>query len=99
MYGYLQSFLLALTVMFIVFFGALTKKSLSTIKYLNPTYRFAIAVTICVMGIVAAILINNGQASQRFDTLLFMSLYSIVNLYLFFMAYLYQPATYTANRS
>lgn len=72
----------------------LTKKGLETIKYLNPAYRFAFGVTIFVMIISAVILAQNGQAAQRTDSLLFMSFYALVNFYLYFMAYLYQPVSF-----
>ena len=37
-------------------------------------------------------MIFNGQVSQRMDVRLFMSLYSLFNFYVFFLAYLYTPS-------
>lgn len=38
------------------------------------------------------ILVKNGQASQRMDVTLFMSLYAMVNFYVYLMSYLYCPS-------
>ena len=89
MYTILSVISIILLCLYTVYFIMLTKKALETIKYLNPAYRFAFGVTIFVMTISAVILAQNGQAAQRIDSLLFMSFYALINLYLYFMAYLY----------
>ena len=45
------------------------------------------------MAISTAIMLRNGQASQRMDVRLFMSLYALFNLYIYLMSYLYSPST------
>ena len=49
-----------------------------------------------VMLLSAAILGNNGQASQRVDTLFFMSFYALLNFYIYLMVFLYLPASFDA---
>jgi len=44
------------------------------------------------MAISSILMIFNGQVSQRMDPTLFMSLYSLFNLYIYFIAYLYAPS-------
>merc|ERR1712216_633634 len=67
---------------YVIFYMVLTKKALDSVKHLNPAYRFAFGVTIFVTLISAVILFLNGQAAQRIDSILFMSFYSLVNLYI-----------------
>ena len=95
-YSFLSSITVFLLGIYIVYFILLAKKALDTIKHLNPSYRYAIGTTIFVMLLSAAILGNNGQASQRVDTLLFMSFYALVNFYIYLMVFLYLPASFDA---
>ena len=77
---------------YLIYFAMITHKALETIKNLRKTYRAALGTTLFVMGVSVFIMLRNGQASQRIDFELFWSLYSLFNLYLYFMAYLYAPA-------
>jgi len=44
-----------------------------------------------VMTCVIGLLMKNGQAALRIDFHLYWALYSLVNLYIYFMAFLYTP--------
>jgi hypothetical protein len=70
----------------------ITYRALQFIKNLKETYRYSIGTTIVVMSISTFIMVRNGQASQRMDVTLFMSLYALFNFYIYLVSYFYCPA-------
>lgn len=78
---------------YILYMGMLVYTALGTIKTFQRSYRVITATTIFVMLITCGLLGFNGQVTQRMDVRVFMSLYSIFNIYVLFMMYLYSPST------
>ena len=77
---------------YMLYFGIISYGAIKTIKNLKSTYRYALGITIFVATISSMIMIQNGQASQRMDPPLFLSLYAMFNIYMYLMAYMYAPS-------
>ena len=82
---------IVLLAFYVMYLTCITYKALNVIRFLKKTYRYAIGSTIFVMSISSALMLANGQASQRLDPPLFMSIYVLFNVYIWFIAYLYAP--------
>ena len=67
-------------------------KAMSTIRNLKKTYRYSLGITIFTMAFSAAIMLQNGQASQRMDPPLFLSLMALFNMYIHIIAFFYAPS-------
>mmetsp|Transcript_16109 Transcript_16109/g.27220 ORF Transcript_16109/g.27220 Transcript_16109/m.27220 type:complete len:299 (+) Transcript_16109:1033-1929(+) len=81
-----------LFIAYIIYFGMIEYQAWATIKQLKKTYRFSLAITVITMAVSSALMLRNGQVSQRMDVTLFLSLYSLFNFYVYLIAYLYAPA-------
>jgi len=66
-------------------------KAMQIIKNLKKTYRYSLALTIFCLFISLVLMLNNGQASQRMDPPMYLSLLSLYNFYVILMSYLYSP--------
>lgn len=77
---------------YIAYFGVLTYAALTKIRTEHDNSRFATGATLVTMGVGCTLMLYNGQVSQRMDPVLFMSLYSLFNLYIWFIAFLYAPS-------
>lgn len=73
------------------YFGVLVYAAQIKIRNEEDNEKYATGSTLVTMGIGCTIMIFNGQASQRMDPVLFMSLYALFNLYIWFIAYMYAP--------
>ena len=78
--------------LYTIYFWMITTRALKFVKNLKETYRYSIGTTIFVMAISSYLMVQNGQASQRMDVTLFMSLYGLFNCYIFLMSYFYSPS-------
>lgn len=77
---------------YLVYFFMITYKALPTIRNLKKTYRYALGITIFTMAFSAFLMMNNGQAAQRMDPPMYLSLLALVNVYVHFIAHVYSPA-------
>jgi len=77
---------------YLFYFGILTYAAFNIIKLERDNYIYSTGSTVLTMAISSILMIFNGQVSQRMDPTLFMSLYSLFNLYIYFIAYLYAPS-------
>lgn len=74
------------------YFGVLTYAAMTRIRTDADNHQYATGATLVTMGIGCTLMLFNGQASQRMDTSLFMSLYALFNIYIWFIAYMYAPS-------
>ena len=82
------------------YFGVLTYAALAKIRTDDDNRKFATGATLVTVGMGCTLMLFNGQASQRMEPTLFMSLYALFNLYTWFIAYMYAPSLdFTSNKS
>ena len=72
-------------------------KALKTIQRMSLSHRYSIGLTIFSMAFSAAIMLRNGQASQRMDPPLFLSLQALFNMYIFALSYMYSPCVQSGD--
>ena len=96
-FRYLQSFGLLVITLYLVYFVMILAKALVVIKTLKKTYRYSLALTMFTLATSLTLMYNNGQASQRMDPPLFLSLLSLYNFYVILVGFLYTPMTGDGN--
>jgi hypothetical protein len=80
-----------LLTLYVLYFMMIMYKALQTIKSLRKSYRMSVGMTIFTMSICAILMYFNGQASQRMDPPIYLSLLTLFNLYVQLIAYFYAP--------
>jgi len=91
LYMYIQAVGVIILTAYSLYFIIITVKALKTIRTLKKSYRYAMGLTMFTMAFSAAIMLQNGQASQRMDPPLFLGLLTLFNLYIQVAAFFYSP--------
>jgi len=81
-----------------MYFSMIAYRAFQTIKILKKTYQYSVGTTIFTMFFTAVLMSHNSQASQRMDTYLFASLYTLLNFYIYLISYFYAPVLGGVNR-
>ena len=92
-FSFLQTFGTIVICMYLVYFLMILSKAMSVIKHLKKTYRYALALTLFCLFLSLALLYFNGQASQRMDPPLYLSLLALYNYYVIIIGFMYAPVT------
>ena len=73
------------------YFGVLTYAAITKIRTSEDNHLYVTASTLTTAISSCTIMLFNGQVSQRMHPILFMSLYTLFNLYIWFIGYAYSP--------
>ena len=90
-YSILKSIGAVLVLIYLLYFSMIAYRAFQTIKILKKTYQYSVGTTIFTMFMTAVLMTHNGQASQRLDTFLFASLYTLLNFYIYLVSFFYAP--------
>ena len=59
---------------------------------IKKSYRFVLIMTIIVIVVSISIILSNGYSSSQNDSTMFVAIYSLFNIYLYVISFLYSPS-------
>lgn len=74
------------------YFGVLTYAAMIKIRTDDDNHKYVTGSTLITVVFGCTLMLFNGQVSQRMDPTLFMTLYTLFNLYVWFITYMYAPS-------